>query len=135
MGKTIQLTAKFQATAKQLYNLYMNAKQHAETTGWRVKVTKKVGEPFVAGNGYIKGKIIYLAPNKMLAQTWRGKDWEKTDLYSILTIRFEDIGDGEGKVTLVQVGVPESKAEEIKKGWRDHYFKTWKAYLKAQASK
>lgn len=129
MSKTIQISITFDVPPKVIYNLYMQADKHSAATGSKAKITKKVGERFTAGGSYIRGKNLHLVPNKMIVQTWRGKDWEKTDPDSILTIRLEPAGEGT-KISLVHALVPDANADEIRKGWRSHYFKPWKAFLK-----
>ncbi len=131
MSKTVQMTQSFDVPPKVLYNLYMKADQHAAATGWKVKISKKVGDRFTSGDGWIRGKTLHLVPFKMIVQTWRGKDWDKAIPDSVLTIRFDADGDGT-KVTLVHALVPEDSAKSIREGWRNYYFKRWRAYLKAQ---
>lgn len=134
MSKTIQQTVAFKgASAKQLYNLYMNAKLHSEVTGAPAEISKKAGEAFKAFGGQIKGKTIHVLANKMVVQTWRAKGWDRKAPDSILTLLFQDTEDG-AEVNMVHALVPDDQVAELKKGWSDHYWKAWKAYFKAQAA-
>ncbi len=131
MSKTIQMSVSYAVSPKVIYNLYMKSDQHTAATGTKAVISKKVGEAFSAGGGYIKGKNIHLVPNNLIVQTWRGKDWGKkaTTPDSVLTIRLDGVGDGT-LVRLVHALVPDAYAEEIRKGWRTHYFTPWKNFLK-----
>ncbi|MCG8420729.1 MAG: SRPBCC domain-containing protein [Proteobacteria bacterium] len=130
MSKTITQTVTFKgATAKALYNLYMNAKAHAEATGAAAEITKKVGEKFNAHNKTIRGKNLLVSANKMVVQTWRSRTFERQDPDSILTLRFVDTDDG-AQVEMVHALIPDEAHPHIKKGWSDHYWKKWRSYLK-----
>ena len=130
MGQTNKQKVKFNAPAAKLYNMYMTAKLHEASTGYKTKVTKEVGSAFVTGGGHIKGKILLLKPKRMIVQTWRGKDWPKDSLDSILVLTFSDVDD-KGQVEMVQTGVPDEHAENTKLGWNEFYWKPWKEYLKS----
>jgi len=132
MSKTITQTVKFKgASAKDLFNLFMDAKLHAAATGEPADISKKTGEAWKAYKGGIRGRNLFVSPQKkIVVQTWRARGW-KTD--SILTMQFEDVEEG-AQVTLVHALVPDEAAADIKKGWRDMYWNKWKAYLK-QANK
>lgn len=134
MSKTIQQTIDFKgASAKELYNLYMNPKLHSAVTGAPAEITKKAGERFSAHGGQFRGKNLHVVANKLVVQAWRAKGWDRKDPDSILTLRFEDV-DGGARVSLVQALVPDDKAADVKKGWTSSYWKLWKAHLKAKAA-
>lgn len=134
MSKTIQQKVTFKgATAKQLYNLYMNAKLHSEVTGAPAEISKKAGEAFKVHGGQIKGKNLHVLANKMVVQTWRAKGWDRKQPDSVLTLSFQDTEDG-AQVQMVHALVPDDQLASLKKGWNDHYWKLWKAYFKARAA-
>lgn len=134
MSKTIQQKVTFKgATAKQLYNLYMNAKLHSEVTGAPAEISKKAGEAFKAHSGNIKGKNLHVLANKLVVQTWRAKGWDRKQPDSVLTLYFQDTEDG-AQVQMVHALVPEDQLALVKKGWNDYYWKLWKAYFKARAA-
>lgn len=134
MSKTIQQTIDFKgATAKELYNLYMNPKLHSAVTGAPAEISKQAGERFSAHGGRIRGKNLHVVANKMVVQAWRAKGWDRKDPDSILTLRFEDV-EGGARVSLVQALVPDAQVADLKKGWTGHYWKPWKAHLKAKSA-
>lgn len=130
MSKVITQTVTFKgATAKQLYNLYMNAKQHSEVTGEAAEMSKKAGEAWSVYNKQIRGKNLLVSANKMIVQTWRAKSWDRKTPDSILVLTFSDVDDG-AQVEMAHSMVPDDAAQDIKKGWNEHYWKKWKAHLK-----
>lgn len=134
MSKTIQQKVAVKgASAKQLYNLYMNAKLHSEVTGAPAEISKKAGEAFKALGGQVKGKTIHVLANKMVVQTWRAKGWDRKAPDSVLTLSFQDVEDG-AEVQVVHALVPDDQVAGLKKLWNDSYWKPWKAHFKGQAA-
>lgn len=130
MSKTITQTVKFKgATAKELYNLYMNPKQHAAATDAPVEITKKAGEKWKAYKGMLRGKNLLVSANKMVVQTWRARSFGTGTPDSVLTLRFVDTDEG-AQVEMVHALVPDEVHPSVKKGWNDHYWKKWRSYLK-----
>jgi len=88
-----------------------------------------------AGGKYIKGKILHLKSNKMIVQTWRASDWTKEDPDSVLILTFSKNEDETTLMTMVHANVPDNKFEELKKGWKEHYWSKWKKYIKNKGGK
>lgn len=63
-------------------------------------------------------------------QAWRAAHWKKSDLDSILTLRFSKTPGG-GRIDLVHVGVPAHDRQGVTQGWPKYYWKPWRTYLKA----
>jgi Activator of Hsp90 ATPase homolog 1-like protein len=91
------------------------------------------GGKWFAHSGMISGKNLALLRNKMLAQTWRSKEWKPTDPDSILVVRFEKAPGG-ARMHLAHVGVPQHDHKGVTKGWRRFYWNQWKEYLKVRKS-
>jgi activator of HSP90 ATPase len=134
MTKTITQKILFKNTSPaDVYPLYMDAKLHAKLTGAPARISSKAGSQFSAHGNYIKGKNLLIIKNKMIVQTWRGSDWNKTDGDSIFMLSFEP----KGKDTLVQMthaNIPDKEADGIRSGWNDYYWKPWKEHLQIQRS-
>ena len=129
MPKTIQQTVVFKNTAaKDLYDLYMNSKKHSIATASPAKLSTKEGDSYSAFEGYITGKNLHLVKDKIIVQTWRASEWDKTDPDSVFIIFLEP----KGKDTVLHathVNVPDKSCEGITRGWHKHYWKPWKKYL------
>ena len=129
MAKTITQKVVFKnTTPQQLYELYMNAKKHTTVTGWPTKISNKEGTKFDSGNKFITGKNLQLVKNKLIAQTWRGADWNKDDLDSVFLLTFEQKGK-DAILNMVHANIPDKHAANIKKGWDTYYWNRWKLHL------
>lgn len=118
-------------TPEMLYEMYMDAKLHSLLTGDTAKISKKEGTAYTAYGDYIKGKNLQLIPGKLIVQSWRGKDFKKSDLDSTFILQFEKQGN-DAVLNMVHANVPDAEAEGIKSGWNDFYWTPWKAYLAKQ---
>ena len=129
MAKQITQKVTFKnAKPKALFDLYMNAKQHSHIAGSPVRISSKAGSPFSAHGGYITGSSVYTVKDKIIVQIWRGSDWNASDPDSLFTIILEP----KGKDTILHAihsNVPDAHAENLKKGWIDHYWNPWKQHL------
>ena len=133
MAKTIKQAITLAAPPEQLYRMYLSARQHqAACGGWgKARIAGRVGGR-MAMAPYIRGTFLALVPGRMILQTWRGADWRKSDLDSILLLTFQRAGR-RCRVSLVHANVPDHKAKSIGSptdGWYKHYWNPWRAYLK-----
>lgn len=132
MPKTILQTVKFSASPEQLFYIYMDSKKHSAAIGARATISRTMGGRFTAHDGWIRGKNLAIVPKRMIVQSWRGADWRKNDLDSILILTFTKVRGG-GRITLVHANVPDQWYARINRGWNTHYWKPWKAYLRRPA--
>ena len=128
MADSIKLTLTLPTDPKTLYNAWLNSDKHSSFTKSLVKIEKKVGSTFTAGDGYITGKNELLHMNKRIVQTWRTTEFEDEAPDSNLEVLFEKVEKGT-KVTLIHTNLPEDTGKKYRKGWRDHYFKPMKEYF------
>jgi activator of HSP90 ATPase len=129
MANTIQQKLTFRKTSPDvLYNLYMNAKLHAQLTGRPAKISEKTGAEFSAYNGYCRGKNLQLIKNKLIVQSWRASDWNEGDIDSTFILLFEQKGK-DAVVTMVHANVPDNQAKALAGGWHDFYWTPWKKFL------
>ena len=77
----------------------------------------------------ITGKNLRLVKNRLIVQTWRAQGWEKNDLDSTFIIELEP-SDKDVILYVTHANLPDKHAGHIAKGWHDHYWNLWKAYLK-----
>ncbi len=130
MPKTIQQTVRFNVSCNRLYETYIDSKKHSAATNSKAFIGRRVGEKFSAYDGYIKGKNIYIVPNRLVIQSWRGLDWRKKDLDSTLILTFSKTRSG-CRLDMVHVNVPDHMYPHIKKGWVTHYWQPWKRYFRS----
>ena len=115
-------------TTKILYDLYMDAKKHAMIAAGPAVISAKEGSNYSVHGGYIKGKILKLVRNKLIVQTWRVQNWEKTETDSVFIIDFEQ-KEKDVVMHATHANVPDQHAAHIGKGWHDHYWNPWKQFI------
>ena len=128
MTEQIKRSANIPASPKQIYNAWLNSKEHSKMTGSKATTSIKVGRKFTAWDNYISGKNLELIPDKRILQAWRTTEFSKDDLDSHLLIKFEEVKVG-SKVTLVHSEIPQGQSASYKKGWSDFYLKPMKTYF------
>ena len=128
MAKTIQQTVKFSTPPDRLYDIYMDSKKHGVAINSRASISRRVGGRFSAFGGTLRGKILVLAPKRMIVQTWRGADWKKSEEDSVLILAFSKARGG-GRIQLVHV-LPDRHYAGCDRGWEKYYWKPWRAYLR-----
>ncbi len=115
MTPVIQQRVRFRATPKKLFEMYLDSRAHAASTGAPAKTTRKVGGTFTAFGGSIGGKNIAIVPEKRIVQMWRANHWKKED-WSVLVLAFSHVGE-ETQIDLVHVGVPTYDHKGVREGW------------------
>ena len=129
MSVTIKQKVKFNLAPKKLFAFYMDAKLHSELLGSKAVVSKESGSRFSAFGGDLKGTMLDVKNGKMITQTWRGSNWDKEVLDSILILIFHEI-DGGTELELIHANVPDFESDGVKEGWKTYYWQPWKAYIK-----
>ena len=91
--KTIKQQVFINATPREVYEAYVDAKKHAVFTGANVKFEAKAGGKFDIWDGELIGENVKLVPGKKIVQKWRANDWPEGH-YSDLKIELFGEGDG-----------------------------------------
>lgn len=132
--ESFKISARFPISARELYQAWLNSKQHAGFTGAGAKIVPQVGGKFTAWDGYIWGKTLELTPYNRIVQAWRTTDFPDGCGNSIVEITLDEV-DGGTKLIIEHSAIPEGQGEEYKEGWRQFYFKPMKAYFGKSAKK
>ncbi len=131
MPKTVQQTVVLPAPPDQLFDMYLDPKQHAAITGGEVMISRESGSEFRAFNGVLSGRILTVVPKRMVVQTWRSGNWHADDLDSILVLTFYDDPAG-GRIELIHVNVADHDYEKVNEGWEKFYWTPWRRYLEGR---
>jgi activator of HSP90 ATPase len=123
------VSAKVNASPKEVYDAWLDTKKHGEMTGSTAFVTPGVGGKFSAWDGYIEGTTLELKPNNRIVQAWRSSDFPAGAPDSRVEITFEQ-ADAGTKVTITHTNIPDGQGPEFKDGWDEFYFQPMKAYFK-----
>ncbi len=127
-GKTIHQTVVLKASAKELFETYLDSKKHAAMIGSKVSITAKEGKSFRAFDGMLRGRNLVIVAKRMIVQAWRSSGWKKDDPDSILILKFSDMPKG-GRIDLVHVNVPDHDVKGVTEGWKKFYWAPWRKYL------
>ena len=109
------------ATPHDVFELLMDAKQHAALTGGEAKISRKVGGAFIVFDGWASGVQRELVQDATIVQTWRADDWPEGNM-STCTYRFQSIPGGT-RIHFLQTEVPKSFVKTVGKGWHQYYWK------------
>ena len=122
------LTALIPASARDIYNAWLDSLAHSEMTGGQANVSSEPGGAFSAWDGYISGRNLELVPGERIVQAWRTTKFDEDHEDSIVTITLEDRDDG-ALLTLSHSNVPETHLGYEQGGWHTHYFEPMIAYF------
>ena len=128
MPRTIIMAASLPAESDRLFDMYLDAAEHAAFTGLPVTRQPHAGGAFSAFDGMLSGKILHIEPKTLIVQTWRSGNWPFTATDSVLTLSFCPAQDG-ARIELVHVNVPEEDFAGVSQGWEKYYWTPWHNYL------
>jgi uncharacterized protein YndB with AHSA1/START domain len=128
VANVIRQSVVLPASPARLYEAYLDSKQHARIIDASARITARAGGRFSVWDGDIHGVILQLVPGRLIVQTWRASNWNKSDLDSTLILSFGPDKKG-GRIDLVQVNVPAKHFAGVRQGWRDYYWTPWRALL------
>ncbi len=128
MATTIRQTVTFDAPPHAVFEALMDSKRHADFTGQKASISRKVGGKLSAGDGYIEGQNLRIEKDKVIVQTWRTTDFAESEPDSQIMFHFSKKGKGT-RLQFVHSKVPDRLAEEFRQGWIDYYWVPLKAYL------
>jgi len=129
MRSTIFKTVVLPAPAETLYDMYMDPEIHGAFTGAPAKISDVAGSPFEAFGGLLLGTTLQVIKSRLIVQSWRSVNFTEDDRDSTLIISFTPEEDGEGRIDLVHLDVPEDDFQGVSGGWESRYFEPWLSYL------
>lgn len=130
-SESFKISAQFPISARELYQAWLDSKQHAGFTGAVARIVPQVGGKFSAWDGYILGKTVDLTPYRRIVQAWRTTDFPDGCDDSLVEITLERVRGGT-KLTIRHTDIPEGQREAYKDGWRQFYFNPMKKYFQRQ---
>jgi len=132
MPRNIIMAASLPALPDRLFDMYLDASEHAAFTGLPVTLEPHAGGVFRAFDGMLSGKILHIERKTLIVQTWRSGNWPLTAIDSVLTLTFWPAEEG-ARVELVHVNVPEEDFAGVSQGWEKYYWTPWRNYLTHEA--
>ncbi len=125
---TLSLRDRFNLPAAVLFDFFTDSNRISSYTRSPAKFDKTKGGKFENFGGAIHGEILELKQNEKLVLHWRMRDW-LDELYSTVTLTFEQQGGGETLLTLEQINIPSVDKHNsevlpnVEQGWQDRFFK------------
>jgi hypothetical protein len=114
----------------ELFDIYTDGSKHAAAVGADASISRVEGSHFcVFGANGVRGRTLYVAPERIVVQSWRSNQFANDDPDSIVTLVFSDSESG-GQIDLFHVNVPLRLYENTDAGWRKMYWAAWKEYLR-----
>jgi activator of HSP90 ATPase len=132
MRTTIFKTVVLPASAETLYDMYMDPEIHGAFTGAPAKISDVAGSAFEAFGGLLLGTMLQVVKPRLIVQSWRSVNFAEEDQDSTLIISFTPEADGDGRIDLVHLDVPENDYQGVSGGWESRYFTPWLSYLQDQ---
>lgn len=133
MPRNIIMAASLPATPDKVFDMYLDAAEHAAFTGLPVTLEPHAGGAFRAFDGMLSGKILHIEAKTLIVQTWRSANWPLTAIDSVLTLSFWPADDGV-RIELVHANVPDDDFAGVSQGWEKYYWTPWKDYLIGKAA-
>jgi len=127
MSKLIRQSVTFKATPHAVYEALMDSRRHAAFTGEAAKISRKVGGPIMAYDGFITGRNLELVPDKKIVQEWHASEWDDGHL-SKVTFKLAPVAGGT-RLSFTHSHVPDKFVDSIRQGWIDSYWTPLKSYL------
>jgi len=132
-GESIETEAVLPATAKRIYDAWLDADDHAAMTGGAASSEGALlGARFTAWDGYIEGRHLLLEPGRTIVQAWRTTDFPPGAADSRLEVRLSRAARGT-RVTILHSRIPPSQGASYREGWREHYFEPMRRFFAAEA--
>ncbi|KAK1302960.1 hypothetical protein QJS10_CPB12g01527 [Acorus calamus] len=126
--KTIQLSERFNCSARVLYEILMDERRWKGFTQSNARISGDVGGEFSVFDGSIMGTNVELQEGKVIVQKWRFGSWPD-GVYSTVRLTFDEPESGVTIVKLTQTEVPEEDrygnstvVENTERGWRELIF-------------
>jgi activator of HSP90 ATPase len=127
--KTIGQKVIVPGIPNEVYDAFIDAKEHSAFTGSKATCDPRVGGVFTAWDGYISGKNLELEEGKRIVQEWVTTEWPKDYPPSRLELTFKKVKEGT-EISMTHSDVPVEQADDIAQGWIDFYWEPLKEYLK-----
>jgi activator of HSP90 ATPase len=132
MTNVVHLAASLRASPSDVFDMYLDARQHAEITGAPAKIAATTGAEFAAFDGALTGKILQVVKGRLIVQSWRASGWKTGDIDSTLILTLLPKGRGGTLIRLVQVNVPDHDFAGVSQGWELYYWAPWRKYLESR---
>jgi uncharacterized protein YndB with AHSA1/START domain len=128
MPYAFTLTATIPASAREIYEAWLDSIAHSEMTGGEAMMSDEVGAEFSAWDGYITGRNLELVAGERIVQSWRTSEFGDELEDSIITVTLDEVGGGT-LLTIEHSNVPDEHKSYEEGGWQSNYFEPMVEYF------
>jgi uncharacterized protein YndB with AHSA1/START domain len=128
MPYTYTLTTTIPASARAIYEAWLDSIAHSEMTGSAAEMSDEIGGEVSAWDGYISGRNLELISGERIVQSWRTTKFDDDQDDSVITVLLEEAEDGT-LLTLIHSNVPDDHRSYEEGGWQSNYFEPMQAYF------
>ena len=132
--ETVHASAVVKAKPEAIYEAWLDGARHAAMPGGAAKSAGRVGQPFTAWDGYIRGKHLELQPARRIVQAWRTTEFPDSAPDSRIFVVLDPEAGGT-RVTIVHTDIPKGQGSSYESGWEKHYFAPMRSYFAKAATK
>ena len=125
--ESCHIKAVFNTDSKTLYDSWLSVEGHTAMTGGEATCSDRVGDSFIAWDGYIWGKNLELIPHQKIVQSWRTTEFSEKDEDSRVEIRLQKVSEGT-QFEIIHTNIPSGQTQ-YEQGWIDHYINPMKDYF------
>ena len=130
--RTVSQEVFFNALPHEIFEAFLDARQHAEFSGAPAEIDRRSGGRFSLHGGHVTGSTLEIVPDQKIVQSWRSDKWPAGHS-SRLSLTLTPIYDGRGtQLSLTHADVPAESFDEINTGWRTHYWNKLGPYLRSR---
>jgi len=116
---SFRLTVSIAAKPKNVFAALTEAKQIAQWSGQKGKVSPKAGGRIEMFDGWVKGKVLEFKPGESLVYTWLPSDWPEYAEESVVKCTFAPSGKGT-KIILEHSNFPNAtEKKNHRSGWKE----------------
>ena len=128
MSAPIRQSVTLKAPPRELFDAFLDSRQHSRITGVPARTSRRVGARFTAFGGALSGRNLMIVPGRMIVQAWRSTQFKAGDPDSILVLTFNKTAGG-ARIDLVHVNVPGHDHQGVTRGWPKYYWGPWRMHL------
>ncbi len=125
--KTLRHTRTFSAPTERVYDVFMNAAEHAKFTAYDAEIDAREGGWFRTCGDRNYGYTLHLHPGHRIIQAWSHKSFPDGH-YSVIDLRLEPAGEGT-RMEFHHFAVPDECYAWLDEGWESTYWAPLARYL------
>ena len=127
MTVEFEIATVLPASPEDIYNAWLDSRQHGSMTGGKAEITPAPAGEFSAWDGYLWGRNLELVPHRRIVQAWRTSDFDADDPDSRLEVLLQPAVEGT-LFTIRHTNLPEDGLS-YRQGWVDNYFRPMERYF------